>query len=51
MAEDLFKNSAYILDLMKLRTKLSPWMSAHPYIAFVSIIEKARRFKMEFHFP
>ena len=51
VTKDLFKNGAYILDLVKLRTKLSPWMFPYPYSAFVSITKKARHFKMEFYFP
>lgn len=51
VAKDLFKNAAYILDPVKLRAKLSPWMFPHPYSAFVSITKNAGHFKMEFYFP
>ena len=51
VAKDLFKNVAYILNLVKLRAKLSPRMFPHPYSAFVSITKSTGRFKVEFYFP
>ena len=49
--ENLIKNGAYILGIVKLCAKLSPRMLPNTYSPVANIAKTARRIKMEFYFP